>query len=89
MKTILVIAFATFGPGNPPGAADAWMHRYDLKTEQACMEAAKRWPRPGAPGQIGNLPGYRGIEGAWCEDPNAPWPAYDAPLMATPITPNQ
>lgn len=83
MKTLLVIAFATFGPGaltDIPPSAYTQIFSFDLVTEEACTEAAKRYPRPDAPGQIGNLPGYRGIEGAWCEDPAAPWP--ERPLLA-------
>lgn len=82
MKTLLVIAFVTFGPNDRP---DATLLRYSLATEQACLEAAARYPRfdlaPHSGGQIVNLPGYRAVEGAWCEDPSAPWPTYQAPTL--------
>jgi hypothetical protein len=82
MKTLLVVAFVLIGPNDKP---DLSLHRYSLATEEACMEAATRWPRfdlaPHSGGQIANVPGYRIVEGAWCEDPDGAWPSHQAPVM--------
>ena len=74
MKTILFIVYLTFGPGlvadQPPLVISV-----EEDSEQACLAQVERYQREGhAHGRTGNLPGYRHVLAAWCEDRDEPWP---------------
>ena len=81
MKTILFIAFLSIGPdlsGDHP--ASVWS--MDMVTETACAAEVARYERNGrSAGRIGNLPGYRYVHAAWCEDRDEPWEGSIAPLL--------
>ena len=74
MKTILFVFYFTFGPGlatgNPPLIISV-----EEDSEQSCLAQVERYKLEGhAPGRTGNLPGYRHVLAAWCEDRDEPWP---------------
>lgn len=80
MKTILFVVMLTLPPSLEMDHHPL-IYSVDYGTEEACQEGALRWKmrwwRDGQQetyGRIGNLPGYRAVEAAWCEDPDEPWP---------------
>ena len=73
MKTILFIVSLIFGPDlQEVHQADIWST--DKGTEEACIAEVIRLERNGSSaGRVGNLPGYRYVHAAWCEDRDEPW----------------
>jgi hypothetical protein len=73
MKTILFVVYLTFGPGvaanQPPLIISV-----EEDSEQSCLAQVERYQRGGySHGRTGNLPGYRYVFAAWCEDRDEPW----------------
>ena len=73
MKNILFIVSLIFGPdlGADPHVTIWSMQRVD---EATCRREAADEMRERPAGRIGNLPGYRYVRAAWCEDRNEAWP---------------
>ena len=81
MKTILFIVFLSIGP-NPSGGHQASVWSINKGTEALCLAEVERYERNGrSAGRIGNLPGYRYVHAAWCEDRDEPWEGSVAPLL--------
>ena len=73
MKTILFVFYFTFGPGL---ATDNLPLIISVEEEsaQACADQVERYRLEGyARGRTGNLPSYRYVFAAWCEDRDEPW----------------
>lgn len=78
MKNILFIVHLSFGPGLQVGTQPLVMS-LETSSAEACQAEADR--QRSSHGRIGNLPGYRYVAAAWCEDRDEPWPHHDAPLI--------
>ena len=81
MKNILFVFYLSFGPGlvadQPPLIISV-----EEDSEQLCLAQVERYRLEGhAPGRTGNLPGYRHVLAAWCEDRDEPWEGSTAPLL--------
>ena len=81
MKNILFIVFLQISPDlSVDHRASVWS--IDKTTEAECLAEVGRYERNGwSAGRIGNLPGYRYVHAAWCEDRDEPWPGSTAPLL--------
>ena len=81
MKTILFVFYLSFGPGLAAGHPPLVIS-VEEESEQSCLAQVERYKLEGhAHGRTGNLPGYRHVFAAWCEDRDEPWEGSTAPLL--------